>query len=297
MFGISFWELLLIGTVALLVVGPDKLPQMLGTLGRWSNKLRRITTEVRYQTGIDDLLRQQGIQGGLDEIRELRNMVKGNVAGLAANVATQPKSSSARTTSAPSASGQTGTSSAASSNSTASASVPLDPFKDIQSDPTREYPPEGCDAGGCLPDGLWWTGESADYEQEALDWEAKNEAEKRDPDAAGDADSAADEIAETSSSASGSAASEDSASEDSASESTVTVSDQTNEPDNNNPASVAGKEAAHGEEPNANAASPSEAESAAGESNDASSVVVRADSVGSSAGKRSPAPASLSEDG
>lgn len=71
MFGISFTELVLILVVALIVLGPQRLPGMLRTVGLWIHKLRRMTTEVREQTGIDDLLRQEGFSGGLSELRSL----------------------------------------------------------------------------------------------------------------------------------------------------------------------------------------------------------------------------------
>lgn len=71
MFGISFTELVLILVVALVVLGPERLPGMLRTVGLWIHKVRRMTTEVRAQTGIDDLLRQEGFSGGLAEVRSL----------------------------------------------------------------------------------------------------------------------------------------------------------------------------------------------------------------------------------
>jgi sec-independent protein translocase protein TatB len=70
-FGISLTELTLILVVALVVLGPERLPTMLRTLGVWISKLRRMTTEVRAQTGIDELLRTEGFHGGLSELRQL----------------------------------------------------------------------------------------------------------------------------------------------------------------------------------------------------------------------------------
>lgn len=70
-FGISFTELVLILVVALVVLGPERLPGMLRTVGLWIHKIRRMTTEVRAQTGIDDLLRNEGFSGGLAEVRSL----------------------------------------------------------------------------------------------------------------------------------------------------------------------------------------------------------------------------------
>lgn len=123
MFGVSFTEITVIALVALIVVGPEKLPKMLYTLGQWVGKLRRLTTEVRAQTGIDDILRQEGFEGGL---RELRGLLRGDIAvGRAAR--------DVRDYDYPA----------------------HDPYEDaIELDRTREYPIEGADADGALPDDL-----------------------------------------------------------------------------------------------------------------------------------------------
>ncbi len=146
MFGVSFTELLLIGAVTLIIVGPQRLPKMLGTLGRWSAKLRRITNEVRYQSGIDDILRKEGISGGLNELRQLRDVARGNWAGLGASaMASRPKAgASTAKGSNPSAAGNAVT-----------AVADEDPFAHVENDRSREYPTEGCDAYGALPDDMW----------------------------------------------------------------------------------------------------------------------------------------------
>jgi sec-independent protein translocase protein TatB len=111
----------LIAVVMLLVVGPQKLPGMLRTVGAWIRKIRRMTTEVRAQTGIDDLLRQEGLEGG---IAELRSLVRGDLVNLARE-------------------------------RRIAADTPEDPYPDaVELDRTREYPPEGADAAGALPDDL-----------------------------------------------------------------------------------------------------------------------------------------------
>ena len=71
MFGVSLTEFILILVVALVVLGPQRLPGMLRTVGLWISKIRRMTSEVREQTGIDDLLRSEGFHGGLSEVRAL----------------------------------------------------------------------------------------------------------------------------------------------------------------------------------------------------------------------------------
>jgi sec-independent protein translocase protein TatB len=53
MFDIGFWELALIGVVALLVVGPERLPELARTVGKWVGRIRRYVTAVR-----DDIERE-----------------------------------------------------------------------------------------------------------------------------------------------------------------------------------------------------------------------------------------------
>jgi len=57
-FGISFTELLIIGVVALLALGPEKLPQMLKTVGRVMREFRRATRELRDQLDVEGTLRE-----------------------------------------------------------------------------------------------------------------------------------------------------------------------------------------------------------------------------------------------
>ncbi len=47
MFDIGFWELLLISIVALLVVGPERLPGLARTAGLWLGKGRRFLSSVK----------------------------------------------------------------------------------------------------------------------------------------------------------------------------------------------------------------------------------------------------------
>jgi sec-independent protein translocase protein TatB len=49
MFDISWSELLLIGIVALIVIGPKELPGALRTLGQWMAKIRRMASEFQGQ--------------------------------------------------------------------------------------------------------------------------------------------------------------------------------------------------------------------------------------------------------
>ncbi|WP_437517351.1 Sec-independent protein translocase protein TatB [Sorangium sp. So ce1099] len=76
MFGFSFGEIVVLIIVGIIVVGPRRLPSMMRTAGGWVTKLRRMTTELRTQSGIDDLIRQEGLER---EIRELRALSRVNV--------------------------------------------------------------------------------------------------------------------------------------------------------------------------------------------------------------------------
>lgn len=62
MFDIGFWELTVIGVIALLVVGPERLPALARQLGLWVGRIRRYVSHVR-----DDIERE--IQA--EELREL----------------------------------------------------------------------------------------------------------------------------------------------------------------------------------------------------------------------------------
>jgi sec-independent protein translocase protein TatB len=124
-FGFSFGELVVICVVALIAVGPQKLPGLLKTLGQWIRKLQRLTSEVRTQTGIDDILRAEGLHGGLNE---LRGLLRG------AHTPFPPLTT-------PSAPAQT-------------SPVGEDPYANIETDLSREYPNEGADSYGALPDDL-----------------------------------------------------------------------------------------------------------------------------------------------
>jgi sec-independent protein translocase protein TatB len=115
-FGLSFFEVVVIGIVALVAVGPKRLPGMLRDMGGWIRKLRKMTTDVRAQTGIDDILRSEGLHGGLSE---LRSLMRGGQA---------PAPSPYR--------------------------PPEDPLGHVELDVQREYPPEGADAKGAIPDDL-----------------------------------------------------------------------------------------------------------------------------------------------
>ncbi|OEU49987.1 MAG: hypothetical protein BA871_04770 [Desulfuromonadales bacterium C00003096] len=55
MFGIGLPELLLILALALIVLGPDKLPQLARQIARYMGKLKRASEELKSQLDIESL--------------------------------------------------------------------------------------------------------------------------------------------------------------------------------------------------------------------------------------------------
>jgi sec-independent protein translocase protein TatB len=49
MFDVGFWELTVLMTLALLVLGPDKLPGLVTGLGRWLGRARAMARSLRVQ--------------------------------------------------------------------------------------------------------------------------------------------------------------------------------------------------------------------------------------------------------
>ena len=53
MFEVGFSELLLIMGLALLVLGPEKLPKVVGEIGRWMGRARAMARQFREQLEIE----------------------------------------------------------------------------------------------------------------------------------------------------------------------------------------------------------------------------------------------------
>ena len=62
MFDIGFAELMLIGLIALIVIGPKRLPEAARFIGYWTGKLRRTVGDARQEMerefGIDEIKRE-----------------------------------------------------------------------------------------------------------------------------------------------------------------------------------------------------------------------------------------------
>ena len=72
MFDIGFWELVLIAVVALLVVGPERLPQLVRDAGRWVRAVRRLVADTRSQIERElDLDGEAGLQHRIADLDAL----------------------------------------------------------------------------------------------------------------------------------------------------------------------------------------------------------------------------------
>jgi sec-independent protein translocase protein TatB len=60
MFGLDWFELMAIGVVALVVIGPKELPEAMAILGRWVAKARSYARE--FQNQFDDLVREAEVK-------------------------------------------------------------------------------------------------------------------------------------------------------------------------------------------------------------------------------------------
>jgi sec-independent protein translocase protein TatB len=81
MFDIGFWELFLILVLALLIVGPERLPSAARTAGHWFGKARRyvegVRNEVASEFDVSELKRM--IHNQEVQINELQNQLSETV--------------------------------------------------------------------------------------------------------------------------------------------------------------------------------------------------------------------------
>jgi sec-independent protein translocase protein TatB len=71
MFDIGWSELLVIGIVALVVIGPKDLPQAFRIVGQWVARARTLARE--FQSHVDEMMREADVQ---DMKREFRDMTR-----------------------------------------------------------------------------------------------------------------------------------------------------------------------------------------------------------------------------
>jgi Tat protein translocase TatB subunit len=70
MFGIGTWELIVILILALIVLGPEKLPDMARKVGRTVARLRHTAEEVKREIDLEGIEREISQDGDLAELQE-----------------------------------------------------------------------------------------------------------------------------------------------------------------------------------------------------------------------------------
>ncbi len=153
----SFGELCVLLLVAVVVLGPKELPKYLRKAGQFAGRMRRLAMDMREKSGIDEVLRTEGIDR---DIAEIRRLARGEITGMATALRSTADAVRIPGITGPAAARPTPTAPvaqtvAATGQPSQLAPVPQ-PGSLPQSSPVldmqREFPPEGADAYGALPD-------------------------------------------------------------------------------------------------------------------------------------------------
>ena len=104
MFDIGFAELLIIGVVALLVLGPEKLPVAVKTCGMWMGRIKRSVTAIQHEISeelrVEELRRtiaisKEELEKELSEMRKPFKAAVKDVESAVAEEAVQTKATNA----------------------------------------------------------------------------------------------------------------------------------------------------------------------------------------------------------
>ncbi len=178
MFGLSFPELVVLLLVAVVVLGPKELPRYLRKAGQLAGQLRRMAYDMRAKSGIDEILRNEGVGADIAEIRRLASFARSELGSIATAVRSAAEGAAvkefanpyARTSvagapaaPAPAALPPAG---AVPAGAAVPAAVPVPALRDpaavpyangshgfFRADRAREYPSGGPDTYGALPEG------------------------------------------------------------------------------------------------------------------------------------------------
>lgn len=77
MFDIGWSEMLIIGAVALIVIGPKELPGALKTFAYWTKQARKMARE--FQSGVDDMIRQAELDEAKKAVDDARRKINKDI--------------------------------------------------------------------------------------------------------------------------------------------------------------------------------------------------------------------------
>ncbi len=77
MFDIGWSEMLIIGVVALVVIGPKELPGALKTFAYWMKQARKLARE--FQSGVDDMIRQAELDEARQAVEDARRTINRDI--------------------------------------------------------------------------------------------------------------------------------------------------------------------------------------------------------------------------
>jgi sec-independent protein translocase protein TatB len=133
----SFGEFAVLLLVAMVVLGPKELPRYLHKAGKFVGQARDWANDLRRKSGIDEVLRMEGLD---KDIAEIRKLTRGELTGLVGTVRSVTN----------------GLGPYAQAQTQAQAAPPPPPVPALPAvvivDAEREYPVEGADAYDALPD-------------------------------------------------------------------------------------------------------------------------------------------------
>ena len=99
MFDIGFTELMLVGVIGLVILGPERLPVAARTVGKWVGKFRRtiggVQREIQEELRLDEIRKksqanQEAIKGHMDDLRYEADLME-SAAAIATTGANSPE--------------------------------------------------------------------------------------------------------------------------------------------------------------------------------------------------------------
>ncbi|HIG36883.1 MAG TPA: twin-arginine translocase subunit TatB [Oceanospirillaceae bacterium] len=98
MFDIGFTELILVGVIGLLILGPERMPIAVRTVGMWVGKVKRtlggVQKEIQDELRIDDIRKKadanrKAIEGRMQELQEETELMEAPVVAAASVAPTE----------------------------------------------------------------------------------------------------------------------------------------------------------------------------------------------------------------